>query len=110
MAAREMAGRMRARLTLERWAGVPDGAGGFEGEGWRLVRAIWADLSDMGEDRDRAGEATRVRRRLRAIVRPADIDNRCRLRWDGRTFAVLSARTDPATPDRMKLVIEELGQ
>lgn len=110
MAVRELAGRMRARLTLERWAGVPDGAGGFEGEGWRLVRAIWADLSDLGEEQERAGEATRARRRLRAIVRPADIDSRCRLRWDGRIFAVLSARTDPATPDRMRLVIEEIGQ
>lgn len=104
----ELAGRMRARLTVERWAGVPDGAGGFAGEGWQVVRAIWAELADLGEDRETAGEATRLRRRLRAVIRPAEVDTRCRLRWGERLFAVLAARTEPGQPDRMRLLIEEL--
>ncbi len=109
MAGGELAGRMRARLVLERWTGLPDGAGGFAGEGWQVVRALWGELADLPEDRETAGEATRLRRRMRATVRPTDIDTRCRLRWGSRVFAVLSARCDPAAPDRMRLLIEEIA-
>lgn len=103
----ELAGRLRARLTVERWVGVPDGAGGFTGEGWRASGRVWAELAAAGHRNGVEAEARRARTRMKATLRPCSVDAACRLRWDGRLFQVLAVTRDPATPDRTGLLIEE---
>lgn len=97
----EFAGRLRTRLTLERWAETA-GVGG-----WAAGGELWGDVALASERPLDDAEAERFRGRLKVRTRPADVDTTCRLRLDGRSYAVLAARRDPRTPDRMELLLEE---
>lgn len=104
----ELAGRLRARLTVERWAGVGDGAGGFgEGDGWEVRGKVWAELMAAPVAVGRDGEAVARRGRFRGVMRPGAVDATCRLRMGERLFQVLAVTRDPSTPDRMGLLLEE---
>lgn len=104
-----LAGRLRARLTVERWLGLADGAGGFDGEGWQVSGQIWAELADATTPIVSEAERRVPRTRVKATTRPCAVDAACRLRWGARVFSVLSVTRDPAAPDRMKLLLEESG-
>lgn len=97
----EFAGRLRTRLGLERWVE----AGGAAG--WRDEGELWADVTLAPERTLEGAEAERFRNRLKVRLRTADVDPTCRVRVDGRLYAVLAARRDPRTPDRMELLVEE---
>ena len=103
----ELAGRLRARLTVERWVGVADGVGGFEGEGWKVSGRVWAELAAAGHRSGVEAETPVARTRLKATMRPYAVDSSCRLKWGERVFRVLAVTRDPATPDRMGLLMEE---
>lgn len=103
-----LAGRLRTRLGVERFSGAADGAGGFDG-GWQPNGSLWAELSEAGEDARIEGEARVRRARWKVLAREGAIDLTCRLRWGTRAFAVLSLTRDPATPDRLRLLVEEVA-
>ena len=96
----EFAGRLRSRLGLERW--VEDDA-----PGWRADGELWAELAPATDRLKADGGTENYRGRLRVRLRPAAVDESCRLIWQGRPYQVLATRQDPATPDRMELLIEE---
>ena len=102
------AGRLRTRLGVERFFGVGDGIGGYEG-GWTSAGQVWAELSEAGEEARIEGERRVRRARWKVLARAGEIDLTCRLRWGVRAFAVLSIVRDPATPDRMRLLVEEVA-
>lgn len=99
--AEEFAGRLRTRLGLERWADAGSGPG------WQAAGELWAEVAPASDRIREDGGAEQYRGRLRVRLRPADVDESCRLLWEGRAYAVLATRRDPATPDRMELLIEE---
>ncbi len=104
-----LAGRLRTRLGVERFtASGADGAGGFAG-GWTPAGSLWAEMVDAGEDVVSDGEARVRRARWTVTARAGEIDATCRLRWGARAFAVLGVRHDPGTPDRMRLLVEEVA-
>lgn len=94
---REFAGRLRTRLMVERWAE----------SGWVDGGELWGDVALASERPLDDAEAERFRGRLKVRTRPADVDATCRVKLDGRAYAVLAARRDPQTPDRMELLVEE---
>ena len=104
-----LTGRLRTRLGVERFTTVgADGAGGFDG-GWTAAGQVWAEMAESGEDA-RSEAAAKVRRgRWKVTAREGAIDTACRLRWGARAFAVLSVMRDPTTPDRMRLLVEEVA-
>ena len=104
-----LAGRLRTRLGVERFTSVnADGAGGFE-DGWVPSGYIWAEMVDAGEDAVSEAGATVRRGRWKVLARDGAVDLTCRLRWGARAFAVLSVARDPALPDRMRLLVEEVA-
>jgi head-tail adaptor len=104
-----LAGRLRTRLGVERFTMFgADGAGGFEG-GWTPAGSLWAEMVGAGDDARVEGDQRVRRARWTVTARDGDIDPTCRLRWGTRAFAVLGVRHDPGTPDRMKLLVEEVA-
>lgn len=106
----ELAGSLRERVTIERWQAARDENGADVGE-WRRLAAVAAALVPEAADGAAAGfegEAPRSRGRWLVTLRagPA-IDLATRLRWRGRTLAVLAVTADPARPDRLLLRVEE---
>lgn len=102
----EFAGRLRARLDVERWTGVPDGAGGFEAR-WTPSGAVWAEIATAGQRAATEGGQHFTHPRFRAVMREGDLDRSCRLRWGNRVLSVLNVSRDPKHPDRMQLLLEE---
>lgn len=97
----EYAGRLRRRLAVERWA--DDEAGGA----WTDAGMIWGEVSALASRVAGDGGAERLRGRMRVRARDAGVDASCRLWIDGRSYAVLSARSE--APGRQELLIEERG-
>ncbi len=103
-----LAGRLRTRLAVERFSLFgAEGAGGFEG-GWTPAGALWAEMAEASEHATTEGAQALRRARWKVTARTGEVDRSCRLRWGARAFAVLSVTHDPALPDRMRLLVEEV--
>ncbi len=103
------AGRLRTRLGVERFVALSagDGAGGFDG-GWHPSGSIWVEMTEAGDDARVEGDQRVRHSRWKVLAREGAIDLTCRLRWGACAFAVLSVTRDPATPDRLRLLVEEV--
>ena len=105
-----LAGRLRTRLRIERFdPQATDGAGGFTGN-WTQAGAIWAEMAEAGEMAATEGGQRARRTRFKVTSRAADFDLAYRLRLGERAFTVLSVTRDPMTPDRMRLLVEEIAR
>ncbi len=102
----EVAGALRERVVVERWAGDSDDAGGEVGA-WGAGESAWAEVAAKGfgalAEAERVTSRPRYRVRMR---REAQADLRCRLRWRGRVLSVLSVARDPWAPV-VELLVEE---
>lgn len=103
-----LAGRMRARVAIERWVGAADGLGGVIAPAWRAERRVWAELTAQSARIVDEADATALKARFRATMRPCPLDRGQRLRWGARAFGVLGVERDPATPDRITATLEEV--
>lgn len=105
----ELAGRLRERVTLERWVGVADEFGGEAGA-WTSEGVLWAEIASAGHGAGVEAERRVRRQRHRVRVRSAArVDLGCRLGWRGRVLAVLSVERDAGRPDWIELLVEERG-
>lgn len=107
----ELAGRLRQRLRFERRTEIPDGAGGI-GNHWSLAAEVWGELRPEGRGPTSVLDAdTRVSiGRWRILVRndlPLTLD--MRVIWQGLAMRLTGIERDPAVPDRMLLLAEEIG-
>lgn len=106
----ELAGSLRERVVIERWLAGRDENGADVGE-WRRLASVAAALVPEGTSGGAPGfegEAVRSRMRWQVTLRAGPvIDLATRLRWRGRSLAVLAVTTDPARPDRLTLRAEE---
>ncbi|MFQ3664932.1 MAG: head-tail adaptor protein [Sphingomonadaceae bacterium] len=107
----EIAGRLKQRVFLERRQIIPDGQGG-SAEHWRPVGVYWAEMRPV----DRlslstgGGDTQLTRRRWRVLMRQGvELALGMRLLWKGLDLRITGVDYDPATPDRVTVVAEELG-
>ncbi|ARS29116.1 phage head closure protein [Sphingomonas sp. KC8] len=105
--AKELAGRLRQRIGIERRTAARDALGGAVGD-WVTVATLWAAIEPVGVGALIDGEAIRARPRWRVTVRHgADVAVDDRIRWRGGVIRVRGVTADPATPDRILVVGEE---
>jgi head-tail adaptor len=107
----ELAGRLRQRLRFERRSEIPDGAGGV-GNHWVVAAEVWGELRPEGRGPSSLLDAdSRVSLgRWRILVRndvPLTLD--MRVLWQGLRMRLTGIKTDPALPDRVQLLAEEIG-
>ena len=103
----EFAGSLDQRVTIQRRAADRDDLGGASG-GWEAGVAVWAALAPLTPGIGGEGDRPLGRSRWKAVIRAgAEIVPGDRLQWRGGTFAVRSVEADPATPDRLTLMLEE---
>jgi len=108
MSAAEFAGALRERVTLEYQAAGTDALGVANGA-WRLRGTVWAAIVPAGEGAVAVGDALSAEPRYRVTLRRRDdFSVGDRLIWRGRTLSVLSLSTDPAQPDRMTCLVEQM--
>jgi head-tail adaptor len=104
----EFAGRLGARITILRRADDRDDLAAADGA-WAITAtcraAIMADGSSDAAIGDRPGAAVRFRLTIRVGPRVVPGD---RIGWTGRTLKVRAVIADPAFPDRIVLMAEEL--
>lgn len=103
----EFAGTLDQHVRIERRAATRDDLGGADGA-WTTQATLWAAIAPLASapwglgDRPAASLRWVATLRLGADVRAGD-----RLQWRGRLFAIRAAEADPATPDRLTLMLEE---
>ena len=101
--------RLRHRVTLERRARVPDGAGGSAG-GFSAVAALWASLAPVEPRPEWSGDgssAPRITHRLMLRWRP-DLDGASRFRLGARVFDVHAVADADERRRRLVCLIEEV--
>ncbi len=107
----ELAGRLRQRLRFEKLRPAPDGSGG-RGDSWVPVAEVWGELRPLGHGAlsVAAAETRLTSRRWQIVVREGlALDLGMQVRWRGIRLRLTGIAQDPATPDRMTLLAEELG-
>jgi head-tail adaptor len=109
---RELAGRLRERVTIEEWVEARDAAGLDAGH-W-AVRATLAAAVEAerltAADTQPDGEARRQRARLRVTLRgPADVGLTSRLWWRGERLTVLAVERDPVREQTVVLRCRSAG-
>ena len=103
----ELAGALRERVAVERFVGVPDGAGGTSGDGVALAN-LWAAVGHDGFGPAAEGERVSRAPRYRVTIRQwSDVEIGDRLRWHGAALRVLSVARDPRRPECVEMVTEE---
>jgi len=108
MSANELAGALKERVTLEYQAAGTDARGVANGA-WLSRGTVWAAVVPAGEGAPYAADALSVEPRYRVTLRRRDdLGVGDRLIWRGRTLGVLSITADPAQPDRMTCLVEQL--
>lgn len=108
---KEFAGTLSERVVIERRAGGSDGTGGLRDQ-WEPVARRWARVAPAGRaETSRLTADTRLTaRNWEILLRPvADVTLDMRVRWRSLTLRLVGVITDPAAPDRMTLLAEELG-
>jgi head-tail adaptor len=104
----ELAGRLRELVTIQRRGPERDALAGAEGE-WAAIGDVWAALEPSGTGDPQAGDAWSAMPRWRATVRSgADVMVGDRIVWRGRMIVVRHYAADPAKPDRIMLIAEEM--
>lgn len=103
-------GRLRLRLTLEKPARVPDGAGGAT-LAWTAVGAVAADVAPARAEERAAGEGASDRVLHKIVIRRrSDVNAGDRFRLGARTFLILAV-SDPQEDGRyLECVAEEEGR
>ncbi|PXA83646.1 phage head-tail adapter protein [Nostoc sp. 3335mG] len=104
----EFAGALTQRVSILRRAADRDDLGGADG-GWSVIVSGWAVLEPVTAAAWGAGDLPSGKPRWRAVLRAgADVAAGDRLQWRLLLLAVRSIATDPAWPDRIALVLEEV--
>lgn len=107
MSGGEFAGRLAERVTLARRVPDRDQYGGWTG-GWLTLGSAWALVEPEGDGVAEAGDAAVGARRWRVTLRPAALIVGDRIGWGAETLEVRRAWSDPALPDRMIAIAEEV--
>lgn len=108
----ELSGKLSERVLIERQEAGRDLSGGFSGV-WHTEATRWAKVEPIVRGSLSRLEAdTRLTARTwRVMMRPGfAVTLDMRLRWRGRILRLLGVETDPAVPDRIIILAEELGQ
>lgn len=106
----ELAGRLRERVTFSRPDETRDALGGRDGS-WIDEGAAWAALTLAGRTGETAADARDAMPRLRVTLRaPADVVPGWRMDWGGHLWMVLAADADPAVPERVILIVEQMRE
>ena len=104
----EFAGALTQRVSILRRAADRDDLGGADG-GWSVVAGHWAALEPVTAAAWGAGDLPSAKPRWRAVLRAGvDVAPGDRLQWRLLLLGVRSVGTDPASPDRIALVLEEV--
>jgi len=108
-AAAEFAGGLKERVTIEYQAPGTDALGIANGA-WQTRGCVWASLVPSTTDGAAyAGDAMSAAQRYHVTVRRrADVRVGDRLIWRGRALIVLNLAHDPAQPDRMTFLVEQM--
>lgn len=101
------AGRLRERVTVLRAATTRDAIGAATGD-WEEIGTMWAAVSPAGSGPVEAGGARAAMPVWRVELRAGDLAVGDRIGWRGRVLTVRGLTRDPATPDRMMAIGEEL--
>ena len=102
----ELAGRLRERVRVMRWAGTPDGAGGAVAA-FGEAGDIWAAVELLRPGPEVSADQRGGRARYRVTLRDRDgVDLATRLDWRGLELSVRGIARDPATPGLVELVTE----
>lgn len=102
----ELAGRLRARVVIERRSAVDDAHGGI-GDLWDVIDAVWAEVRPETGGPEVVADRRRTGRRWLVTLRPCDVRIGDRLRWQERLLAPRAIERDPAWPDRLTIRVEE---
>ncbi len=108
----EFSGLLRERVVIERSTGVSDGAGGLSSL-WESVAVRWARVEPVERTQLSAvlADSRQTARTWRVTLRAGlEVTLDMRLRWRGAAMRLVGLETDPAQPDRMTLLAEELGR
>lgn len=104
---RELAGRLRERIRIERREAARDAAGGATGE-WQVVADSWAAIEPGGGSVTIVGDAIRGRLRWTVTVRSeTDLAVDDRIVWRKARLRVRRVTPDPREPDRTIAETEE---
>ncbi|WP_156679431.1 head-tail adaptor protein [Sphingomonas profundi] len=106
--ARELAGRLRERVTIAHAPDERDPLGAAE-TGWTITATRWAAIDADGGGDAVVAEAADAPARFRVTMRPGiAVAPGDRIGWAGRTLRVRALSEDPALPDRIVLRVEEI--
>lgn len=105
----EFAGRLKTRLSLERWTGESDQAGSFQVR-WTPVATIWAEMVRATQSSSTEADSRVAKLKYRATIRAREIDLSNRIVWRSKVLSILSVNEDPSAPHKMELLLEERDQ
>ena len=103
----ELAGRMRERVTLLTPSAGRDALGGAE-EDWTLVDIVWAAVEPAGRGPFLSGDARAALPLWKLTLRPCAVQVGDRIERTSGTVEVREVRRDPALPDRIVAIGEEI--
>lgn len=108
MTAREFAGSLRERVTIEALIGERNALGAQLPE-YVVVARCLAAVAPEGAGAEAEGQALSAMARFRVTIRPcAGVAVGQRVQWRERLLAVRQRIDDPALPDRITLRCEEI--
>jgi hypothetical protein len=103
----ELAGRMRERVTLFTPSAGRDALGGVEGD-WTLVDLVWAAVEPVGRGPFFTGDARAAPPLWKLTLRPCAVRVGDRIERTSGTVEIREVRIDPALPDRVVAIGEEI--
>jgi len=103
----EFAGTMRERITLLTPSAGRDALGGGE-EDWTIVDLVWAAVEPAGRGPFFTGDARAALPLWKVTLRPCGVRVGDRIERTSGTIAVREVRIDPALPDRVVAIGEEI--
>lgn len=108
MTAREFAGSLRERVTIEALTGERNALGAQLPE-YHVVARCLAAVFPEGVGAEAEGQALSAMARFRVVIRVREgIEVGQRLRWRERLMNIRQRIDDPALPDRITLRCEEI--
>lgn len=108
MTAREFAGSLRERLTIEALTGERNALGAQLPE-YEIVARCLAAVAPEGVGAEAEGQALSAMARFRVTIRVREgISVGQRVRWRERLLIIRQRIDDPALPDRITLRCEEI--
>ena len=102
----EFAGALNQRITLETQSAGTDADGGPSGT-WQSLGLVWAHITPAGAGPETVGGTLAAMARYHITLRCRDdLNVGDRLTWRAATYTILTISRDPATLDRMELLVE----